>query len=60
MEKIIITIDTVNSAFDTDPATEVARILRDIAKDMEGGYVPTVFDTNGNRVGSVKIIPQRA
>lgn len=59
MEKIIITIDTVNAAFDDEPASEIARILRVIAKQFEDCGEPSrIIDGNGNRVGTVQIIPQ--
>jgi hypothetical protein len=47
-----------NDAFQEEPATEIARILRDAADRIERG---DVFDTlvlrdiNGNPVGEVKI-----
>lgn len=58
MEKVTITIDTDNSAFEDAPASEVARILRDLAGKLEasGGIeqVPRrvpLFDLNGNVCG---------
>lgn len=54
MEKIIITIDTVNAAFDDEPATEIARILHKLADDLEQFDSPDkLFDANGNAVGTV-------
>ena len=45
---------TDNAAFDDAPATEIARILRDIAGKVErGDYLDgaSIHDFNGNRVG---------
>jgi hypothetical protein len=46
---------TTNAAFEGEPLTEVARILRDLADRVErttGGYpFGTVRDINGNTVG---------
>jgi hypothetical protein len=50
-------IETVNAAFDDEPASEIARILRELAGKMERegaparGYSWTLWDVNGNRVG---------
>ena len=56
-------VKTSNAAFtDTadgfDPGPELARILRDVADRMEGGYVlsGSVFDINGNKVGSFETV----
>lgn len=56
-ERITITIETGNVAFDDHPATEVGRILRDLADRFEyQGVVPDhLRDINGNTVGSVLI-----
>lgn len=55
MEKITLTINTGNSAFDGENCErEVARILRDLADKIEGGREPeSVMDYNGNKVGKV-------
>lgn len=56
MEQVRITIDTGNAAFEDEPASEIARILRKIAEDFESGAQPTlVRDSNGNRVGEVVV-----
>lgn len=51
-----ITINTANAAFgDTDSsrAEEVARLLREIAADLDNGDVcGGIFDINGNKVGT--------
>lgn len=56
IERIIITIDTTNAAFDDDLTGEAARILRALADDIEGGFcIPSrLFDYNGNAIGNVK------
>lgn len=49
-----------NAAF--QDSTELPRILKDLAERLaqresfEDGDMDTVFDTNGNRVGTFKII----
>lgn len=53
--RVTITFSCDGAAFD-EPATEIARILREIAKRAErGDDAPapglSVFDINGNRVG---------
>jgi hypothetical protein len=56
MANIIITIDTDNAAFEDDSlATEVARILRGIARQIAGGRLPPfkATDGNGNIVATV-------
>lgn len=50
-------IDTGNAAFDDTPASELARILRDLAHRLECEGAPprgdsfALRDFNGNRVG---------
>lgn len=51
-----ITIQMDNAAFEA-PATELARILRKLAKRIENDgpdYVP-IMDLNGNKVGEFNI-----
>lgn len=49
-----VKFDTDNSAFD-DPRYEVARILRDTARQVEDGKTEGVVrDLNGNTVGTFK------
>ena len=50
--KATITIEMDNAAFEDGPATELARILRALAKRVSDGpdYVP-LMDVNGNKVG---------
>ena len=52
--KAQITINMDNAAFDETPASELGRILRRLAADIEAGeLVPIILrDINGNRVGS--------
>lgn len=44
---------TDNAAFDDFPASEAARILRDIAGKVERGetFGAPIHDSNGNRIG---------
>jgi hypothetical protein len=60
MGMLRIEIDDSNAAFEDAPATEVGRILRELAESFEqdGGpdieYIPAILrDINGNRVGFV-------
>ena len=52
-----ITIETGNAAFDDSPATEVARILRDLAAVFARQGIPgeKLYDYNGNPVGTVTL-----
>ncbi len=56
MEQVVITLDTGNPAFDEQPATELARILRELADNIEsdGQCDRTLRDINGNIVGNVR------
>ena len=61
MKKVIVTIHTTNDAFHGHPKYETARILRQIADDMDSGRLPKytynpVKDINGNTVGSIKVM----
>lgn len=56
--KIEIRMD--NAAFEDRPATELGRILRDLADNVEAGDFPnqiSLRDLNGNRVGNFEILP---
>lgn len=56
--RFTLTIETDNAAFDDAPASEIARILRQLANDMEQDGAPPsrfLFDANGNRVGVVDV-----
>jgi len=57
MERITIEIETVNAAFDDEPASEIARILRDLAEQFESFGLPhsKLRDVNGNVCGRVEI-----
>ena len=60
MEKIIIILETKNAAFDGEPGTEAARILRELADRLEGmtqgpDGLMMLHDGNGNLVGKVQI-----
>jgi hypothetical protein len=51
-----VIINTANAAFgdsDSSRAEEVARLLREIAEDLDNGEVcGPVIDLNGNKVGT--------
>lgn len=53
MAKFKLEIVTDNAAFEEGPATELARILRDLANRVEqdGEFDGVVRDINGNVVG---------
>lgn len=61
MQKFTVTIETGNAAFDETPASEIARILKQLAWELECEGVPargdswTLHDVNGNRVGAAKV-----
>lgn len=61
MAKMVLEIEMDNAAFDDEPMTETARILRKLATDLEwnGGPVTGDFyslsDVNGNLVGWAKL-----
>jgi len=57
MEGIEILISTENAAFEDTPATEIARILRALAKHFETHGEPPerLRDYNGNTCGTVKV-----
>lgn len=60
MEKIEITIETANSAFEDEPATEIARILRKLADEFETyghAQFSKFYDINGNICGGITITP---
>lgn len=52
-----IWIDASNAAFEDGPATEIARILRRLARSFEEGTAHgdsmPLFDANGNKCGAV-------
>ena len=60
MEHVKIVITTGNAAFDDEPASEIARILRNLAERFEHDGIPpeAIRDANGNVCGSVEV--QRA
>lgn len=57
--KLEVTMDMGNAAFEDQPASEAARILRDLADRLEdGGEVGAVLrlcDYNGNQVGQAVV-----
>lgn len=56
-EVLILTISLENDAFqEGNRRSEVARILRDVASQIETGREKiTVMDVNGNTVGSITV-----
>ena len=55
-QKVMIEISTGNTAFETDIGlqNELARILRKLADELEGGNYPVnLKDINENNVGNV-------
>lgn len=61
MEGIEILISTDNAAFEDSPASEVARILRELAERFEDDGIPParLRDVNGNTCGTVEVRPFR-
>lgn len=63
MARILITIDTENSAFEGDNVgSESARILRELASKIETSNLVSTFDrslwlkdVNGNRLGKMEV-----
>jgi len=54
--KATIKVQMDNAAFE-DPAVELARILRDLAKHVENGDTERrLMDINGNHVGTFSIL----
>jgi hypothetical protein len=54
MERFEMSVCLENAAFEDEPMTELARILRTVARRLEDGNFKdanTVYDENGNRVG---------
>ena len=64
MEVFTCTIRCENAAFEETPASELARILRSIAKRLEtegaSGFYETIRDINGNDVGRWAVKPQQS
>lgn len=57
MERITITIETGNAAFEDSPTAEIGRILRSLADRFEryGTHPENLRDINGNTCGKVTI-----
>jgi len=61
--KFTLEINCDNAAFEDEPATELGRILREIAQKVEDGFLGSLgateyrlaFDINGNHVGSYSL-----
>lgn len=59
--KFLLHIECDNAAFEDDPLTEIARILKTEAEKMvrfapESDWDDTLLDLNGNKVGRARII----
>ena len=59
---ITITINTDNAAFEYQAGLEVARILRDLARQVQNWpgrnkFRLSCMDINGNKVGSLEVKP---
>lgn len=53
MKTFTVVIECENAAFEDDPHSEVARLLKDAARRFElGADVGPLIDSNGNCVGS--------
>lgn len=53
MERFTLRLDTDNDAFRDEPASEIARLLRDAARRVEAGDAEgRLRDANGNTVGA--------
>jgi len=59
-EEITIRFVTDNAAFADSPTAEIGRILHKLADQFsENGCAPDfIMDINGNRVGTVSIMPR--
>ena len=57
MPTLTIKIKMDNAAFADEPMTEAARILRQVARDLEtfGGSTNVLLDINGNTVGEATV-----
>lgn len=54
--KATIKIQMDNAAFDEFPASELGRILREVAERAEDGDTErNLFDINGNKVGRFEV-----
>ncbi len=58
--KLTIEISMDNAAFEVSPGTELARILRESARKVEGAEADEIgifslWDINGNKVGKLAI-----
>lgn len=59
MERLTIRLNLENAAFDDAPMTEAARILRELADDLERGEITAgtrLRDSNGNTVGDCRLV----
>lgn len=55
MNRITITINTKNAAFDENENLELARILKELSERIENNDIPrSLLDINGNKVGTIE------
>lgn len=60
--KLKVEINLDNAAFEPDAGTEAARLLRQLANDIDGnrlavaGSVKSLRDVNGNAVGKAQVV----
>ena len=60
--KLKIEFNLDNAAFNPYPSEEIARILKELAGDIEGcrkAYPITIMDWNGNAIGTARLIKER-
>lgn len=56
MRRFTLTIACDGAAFDPEPSSEIARILRSTAYTVAAGVDSSaVLDVNGNRIGTFKL-----
>jgi hypothetical protein len=61
IRKVVIEIECENDAFEPHPEVEVAEILRRLSERMyDSGIVediePTILDSNGCKVGTIRLV----
>lgn len=56
MGKVSITFNTNNEQFSDDKLTEVSKVLKNVAKKIEGGSKSgNIADCNGNNIGKYSV-----
>jgi hypothetical protein len=62
VEKFVLNINCANDTFQPDARPEIARILRDVAAQLDNGetadFFRTILDINGNDVGRFKLLKE--